>query len=122
MLIGEVAKRTGFSKDTIRWYEKIGLIKLDRKQRRANNYKEYPNEIIDRLLAIQRMKAIGFTIKEIEALLVLDDADLFACGHVGPIVQSKLEKVKQQIRKLQAIQLKLEQTISNCQGDCKAQF
>ena len=52
MLIGELSKRTGFSHDTIRFCEKKGLIEVDKKERRDNNYKEYPETVLDRLMLI----------------------------------------------------------------------
>src|SRR3546814_17661555 len=54
MLIGELSEKTGFSRDTIRFFEKQGLIQLDRKQRRDNNYKEYPEEVLNRLRSEER--------------------------------------------------------------------
>ena len=48
--------------DTIRFYEKQGLVRVGRKERRDNNYKEYPEGIVARLLTIKRMKNIEFTL------------------------------------------------------------
>ncbi|WP_293894669.1 MerR family transcriptional regulator [Sporocytophaga sp.] len=69
MLIGEISLKTGLSRDTIRYYEKIGLIKLNKKQRRDNNYKEYSAEIIERLEIIKRAKYLGFSLQEIKELI-----------------------------------------------------
>ena len=54
MLIGELSKSSGLTRDTIRFYEKQGLITLGRRERRVNNYKEYPNSILRRLLLLKR--------------------------------------------------------------------
>lgn len=69
MLIGEISAITGLSRDTIRYYEKIGLIKINKRQRRDNNYKEYSNEIIERLEIIKRAKHLGFSLQEIKELI-----------------------------------------------------
>ena len=54
MLIGELSAKTGLTRDTIRFYEKEGLIKIARKQRRENNYKEYDETVLERLNLIKR--------------------------------------------------------------------
>jgi MerR family copper efflux transcriptional regulator len=69
MLIGKISAITGLSRDTIRYYEKIGLIKINKRQRRDNNYKEYSNEIIERLEIIKRAKHLGFSLQEIKELI-----------------------------------------------------
>lgn len=69
MLIGEVAEKTGVSKDTIRYYEKLGLLKVPKKARRDNNYKEYSQEIIEKLQIIKRAKYLGFTLVEIQEFM-----------------------------------------------------
>lgn len=69
MLINEVVKKTGFSRDTIRYYEKFGLIKVPSRNRRDNNYKEYDETVIERLLIVKRAKHLGFSLKEIKELI-----------------------------------------------------
>ena len=53
MLIGELSKACGLSRDTIRFYEKHGLIAVGKRERRFNNYKEYSEETLKRLLSIK---------------------------------------------------------------------
>ena len=119
MLIGEVAQKTGFSRDTIRYYEKIGLIKVGKKNRRANNYKEYPDSVVDQLLMIKKIKAFGFTLKEVEEFLVLDGADLLSCDSVSELIQAKLEFIDRQISSLLAVKSRLLRVQENCRGNCK---
>ncbi|MVM38305.1 MerR family transcriptional regulator [Spirosoma sp. HMF3257] len=69
MLIGAIAQQSGFSLDTIRYYEKIGLVHLSKKSRRENNYKEYSDSILTRLRAIKELKNIGYTLAEIHRLI-----------------------------------------------------
>ena len=107
MLIGDLAKKTGFSRDTIRYYEKIGLINLDRKQRRENDYKEYPEYLVDRLLFTQRLKQYGFTLSEIREMLELYDDEILECDDVFEWVDQKLNQVAQKIEELRSIHQKL---------------
>src|SRR4051812_9455160 len=69
MLIGEVSKQTGLSKDTIRYYEKSGLLKREQKARRRNHYKEYSELDLKILFFIQLTKEYGFTLNEIKDFL-----------------------------------------------------
>lgn len=65
MLIGELARKTGLTKDTIRFYEKIGLITTSVRQAGTRSYKEFGEEMLQRLLLINQAKALGFTLNEI---------------------------------------------------------
>ncbi len=56
MLLGELSKPTGFSHDIIRFYEKKGLIQMEKKERRDNNYKEYSETVYDKLILIKTIK------------------------------------------------------------------
>lgn len=118
MLIGEIAKKTGFSTDTIRWYEKIGLLQLDKKTRGKNNYRVYDKKALDRLIAIRSMKTLGFTLKETEDLLVLENTDDLNCENVSPIIDAKVELIDQKIAELNTIKSKLNLAKSRCNGDC----
>lgn len=120
MQIGEVAQRTGFSKDTIRWYEKIGLIELDKKNRSENNYRNYSIENLNRLMSIKQMKSIGFTLKDIEYIFLLDKHEDVNCGNVAKVVDNRLDAIAQKIAELQQLQMKLIQVKESCSGNCKA--
>lgn len=119
MLIGEISNLTGFSKDTIRWYEKIGLIKLDKKARYDNNYRNYDKKIADQLLLIKQMKSFGFTLKEVEELLILDKIDELNCGNVSEIMDPKLKVIDEKIRELQNLKSRLVLARTSCTGNCK---
>lgn len=119
MLIGEVVQKTGFSRDTIRYYEKIGLIQVGKKARRVNNYKEYSETIVEQLLLIKKIKSFGLTLREIEEFLVLDEADLLSCNSVSELIQIKLKTIDEKIKALQIVKNKLIEVSKKCQGDCK---
>ena len=114
MLIGELSKRTGFSRDTIRFYEKIGLIRMGRKDRRENNYKEYSTAILDRLLTIKACKAYGFSLVEIGELLDFMEADLVTCGRMDEKVTQKIDLINQKIKTLEQMKEKLLKGMEAC--------
>jgi len=122
MQIGEIARQSGFSKDTLRYYEKIGLIQLDKKQRGENNYRFYDGSMLQKLDTIKKLKKVGFTLKEIKSLLRMGELNRISCQTVGAIVQPKLVKIEEEILKLQHQKAKLLQLIEQCEGDCTATF
>jgi DNA-binding transcriptional MerR regulator len=120
MLIGELSKRTGFSHDTIRFYEKKGLIKVDRKSRRENNYKEYPESVYEKLVLIRNIKGLGFTLNEVDNFVkAWSDIDA-SCSSLTHHLTDKVSYVDRQIRILEEIKSKLEKSLNHCQdNDCE---
>ncbi len=118
MLIGQLSARTGFSRDTIRFYEKEGLIEVPRKARRANNYKEYPDEVLERLLSIKRIKAMGFTLNETKEVLDLVALDRADCGTIAQRVAEKVKDVEAMIKELQALKGRLMLSVEQCPTVC----
>src|ERR1700742_3078554 len=100
MLIGELSSKTGFSRDTIRFYEKHGLIQLGWKERRGNNYKEYSAAILHRLLTIKKLKTYGFTLNEIAEYLELIEHNNASCSTVTRKVTEKVMNIEQKINQL----------------------
>lgn len=107
MLIGELAKRSGFSKDTIRYYEKIKLIELPRGSRSANNYKDYPEEVLQTLKLIRKYKELGFTLEEIREIVVLRSIRVLDITKLTELVELKLTGVETEIDKLHETKLRL---------------
>jgi DNA-binding transcriptional MerR regulator len=114
MLIGELSSKTGLSRDTIRFYEKQGLISVNRKDRRNNNYKEYSEEVLGRLLVIKRIKGFGFTLNEISEFLDLLDFDSASCDNVAQKVLNKIKLIDKKIEELQNIKEVLSNGLSTC--------
>lgn len=111
MLIGELSKRSGFSKDTIRYYEKIGLIVLPKASRRENNYKDYPEHTLVLLKAIKKYKELGFTLEEIRELIVLQSIKVLDVSKLIKLLETKLTGVDDEIDKLHQIRLKLNREL-----------
>jgi DNA-binding transcriptional MerR regulator len=114
MLIGEISKKTGLTRDTIRFYEKQGLITVGRKERRANNYKEYPEGILSRLQTIKRIKNFGFTLNETADLLLLIERNKASCSNVTEKVQEKVTALDEKIREMIQMRESLLGIVTNC--------
>ena len=98
MLIGELGKRTGISIDTIRFYERKGLLQPARVA--SNNYKHYDDNSLQRLDIIIKSKQLGFTLSEIKVLLdKLESAD-FSLESKARVVDEKLEDIDTCIHEL----------------------
>ncbi len=116
MQIGELAEATGLSRDTLRYYEKRGLLQA----RRGNNgYRDYPAEAADWLRYIRTAQALGFTLQEIEAdlpLLTAPGADSAAARRAA--LQAKLAEIDRRIDGLQLLRGELVNRISTQLEEC----
>lgn len=121
MLIGELVKRSGFTKDAIRFYEKKGLINLNKKQRRENNYKEYPEQVLERLKLIKMIKSFGFTLAEIETFFELWSGEDAACtDELSVTLDKKVAQIDEQVNRLLELRTKLTSSIVKCKnGNCE---
>lgn len=120
MLIGELVERTGLTKDTIRFYEKKGLIAVDRKSRRANNYKEYSDQVLQKLLLIRKLKDMGFTLNEIDTFVELWRDEDASCANVKYTLEKKVKLVTEQIQRLTELKTRLAQSLVQCNNnDCE---
>lgn len=99
MQIGELARRTGTSTKTIRFYEGIGL--LPEPERAPNAYRIYDESAVERLLFIRDAKATGLSLDEISAVLDLRERGEATCGHVMGLLQRHLTELDERIEALQ---------------------
>ena len=97
--IGSVAKRATVGIDTIRYYEREGLLPPPR--RRASGYRDYDAAAVDRLRFIRRAKSLGFTLDEIRELLALSADHQHGMRDVKRRAETKLAEVDQRIAELQ---------------------
>ncbi|MEO6131629.1 MAG: MerR family transcriptional regulator [Saprospiraceae bacterium] len=118
MLIGELSSKTGLSRDTIRFYEKQGLISVARRERRFNNYKEYSEETLQRLLSVKLIKSFGFTLNEASVLLDMIEMNEATCIKVSDKIEAKVRLIDEKIKELLEIKTLLVNGMKNCQGDC----
>lgn len=113
MLIGQLSKRSGFSKDTIRYYEKIGLLIIPKEARCGNNYKDYPEAALQTLKAIRKYKELGFTLEEIRELLVLQSIQVLDIAKLTKIIELKITGVNTEIDKLHNTRLQLNRQLQS---------
>jgi DNA-binding transcriptional MerR regulator len=95
---GELAERAGVSKDTLRFYERQGL--LPRPERTANNYRTYPPEAVARVLWIRKVLAAGFTVEELARILAERNRGGVPCRKVRDLGAAKLVNLEERIRDL----------------------
>ena len=119
MLIGIIAQESGFSRDTIRYYEKIGLLRLPKRARRENNYKEYSPAILSRLRAIKELKKIGYTLAEIQQVIASYETGGMDCIAGKGQVLEKVRLIEDQIVQLQTLRLQLLEAVADCPDHCK---
>jgi len=114
LTIGKLAQDVGVSTDTIRFYERCGL--LPEPARTKSNYRLYPEKDILRLKFIRRAKALGFTLNEIKELLALRHDHRATKEEVKLLTEEKIEDVKNRIADLEGILVTLEQLAATCDG------
>jgi Hg(II)-responsive transcriptional regulator len=115
MTIGGVAKKAGIGVETIRFYERQGLISRPPKPT-SGGFRNYPSETVERIRFIRQAQDLGFSLKEIEALLSLRTDPATDCAQVREQAQAKLEEVERKIARLTAMQSALQNLIKACPG------
>ncbi|TJY62026.1 heavy metal-responsive transcriptional regulator [Sinimarinibacterium sp. CAU 1509] len=111
--VSQLAERAGVGIDTVRYYERAGLI--PEPPRRASGYREYPAQAVERLRFIRRAKALGFTLEEIAGLLTLSDQRADA-QDVRQLAVERLEQIETKLRELQRMRDGLRQLVDACPG------
>lgn len=118
MLISEVALMTGFSKDTLRYYEKIGLIELNRNNRSSGNYRHYGKRESEKLRQLKLLKEFGFSLREIKYLFKLGESNLAKCETVSDLVDEKVLVLDAKIDQLNLMKSRLVAAQDVCKGTC----
>jgi Hg(II)-responsive transcriptional regulator len=112
--IGEVARRAKVNLQTIRYYERTGL--LPKAPRTASNYRVYSGESVRRVRFIKRAQDLGFTLKEIKELLSLRARPSAKCTDALARAEAKIENIDEKIRTLNAMRRALSTLMSECKG------
>lgn len=110
--IGQLAKKVRVKTDTIRFYEKIGL--LPKPFQTQSGYRQYVPEDLKRLRFIIRAKEIGFTLAEIKGLLAIKVSSTNTCEAVYEQSQNKINLIDQKIRDLEKIKMALDKLMKHC--------
>ena len=114
LTIGQVARSAGIGVETVRFYEREGL--LEEPERRASGYRQYGEEVVRRLRFIRRAKELGFTLKEIADLLALRHDPAATRTDVRERVRAKVEDIEAKVRDLQRIRAVLLSLGETCHG------
>ena len=114
MTIGKLAKRAGVGVETIRFYERRGLI--PEPPRRSSGYRQYEEATVLRVQFIRRAKELGFTLKEIEGLLSLRVDPNAPCQDVNRRIEAKIEDIEEKIEMLERMKSTLMSLDASCQG------
>jgi len=114
MKIGKLSEQTDCKIETIRYYEKIGL--LPEPLRTEGGYRNYNEDHLKRLMFIRRSRELGFSIEEIRALLGLADSADYTCGEVKALTDQHLQSVKNKITDLHKLEKTLAKMSSQCDG------
>lgn len=112
MQIGELARTTSTKVETIRFYEKIGL--LPEPGRTSANYRDYGAAHLARFSFIRRARDLGFTLDQVRELLTLSDDRSRSCGAVDTVARAHLAQIDQKIADLRALRRELDELIGQC--------
>lgn len=106
MLIGELADVVGLASQTIRFYERRGL--LPAPERSANGYRNYDEATLARLQFVQTAQAAGLTLAEIGSIIDLRHEGNVPCAHVATLIDNKIADVRARIRDLVVLEAELD--------------
>ena len=114
MKIGELARLAGSNAETIRYYERVGMVSPP--NRTESGYRTYTHADVDRLRFISRGRELGFSIEEIRALLAIADG-AGGCADVYALTTQHLDVVRRKIADLRKLQRILSDTAARCARD-----
>ena len=114
LTIGRVARGAGIAIDTVRYYERQGL--LEKPERTSSGYRQYPASAVARLRFIRQAKELGFSLREIRELLALRVDARKTCGDVKKRALRKIADVEHRIAQLERMRRALARLASQCSG------
>lgn len=114
MKISTVATSSGCNLETIRYYERIGL--MPSPERTPKGYREYSEADVERLRFISRGRGLGFSLQEIRSLLRLAQDPDISCSEVDQLARKHLDDILVRLKDLQRMARELERTIDHCGG------
>jgi len=120
MLINELSKRTGVSIHTLRYYENLGFYKgtVDETVK-TNNYRNYEEDVVDKIALIREAKEVGFTLAEIKFLLESWNDNKLTIAEKVNFFTAKIKEVNIKIHQLEQVKCRLVKTLQDIEhGDC----
>ena len=119
--IGELAERCGVSRDTIRFYERIGLLRQP--SRTASRHRVYDEQAVAQLRLIRGLQGLGLTLEDIRHLLRLRPARGLEAGkRIIRLLRARADAIDNKISKLQALRLRLDESLRLCEGSPSRAF
>lgn len=118
MRIGEIAAATGVDVETVRYYERQGL--LPPPERRANGYRAYGESHLERLAFIRHCRSLDMALADIRRLLDLLDRPVSECGDVNELVEAQLGRVRARLASLRAFEKQLVSLRASCSAPTAA--
>lgn len=119
LTIGDLGKATNTKVETVRYYERIGL--LPKPTRSAGNYRTYGMDELGRLSFIRRARDLGFSLDQVRALLGLSDDRSCDCAGIDRIANEHLREVDRKLADLTALRRELKAVIDSCDGGTVAE-
>jgi MerR family mercuric resistance operon transcriptional regulator len=113
--IGALSKHTGVKIETVRYYEKSGI--MPNPPRSAGGFRMYRGEHVNRLRFIRRCRQLGFSMADIERLLGLVDDRGYTCGEVRATTLEHADMVRTKVRDLHRLEKTLRSIASQCTGE-----
>lgn len=122
MLIGQLADELGLPPETVRFYERRGLLPTPR--RAANGYRIYDDDALSHLRFIRIAQTAGLTLAEIGSIIAINDSGATPCGHVTDLLEAKLEDVLDRQRQLADLEAELTRLVDRSRrldpADCNS--
>ena len=116
LMIGELSRRTGVNIETIRYYERVGV--MPNPSRSSGGHRLYDDEHLKRLAFVKRSRELGFGLDDVRELLGLVDGGSFTCAEVHTIATAHLDDVKRKITDLRRMERVLKSMAAECsRGD-----
>lgn len=118
MRIGELCKRAGVSRDTVRYYERMGLLDKATQPHATNSYKRYSELSLQRIRLILHAKALGFTLAEIGDVVHVWDSPTFGVAQKVACLQAKLAELDAKSHALTTLRKGLLNALAKVGGEC----
>lgn len=112
--IGALARKTGVNIETIRYYERIGILAAP--PRTGGGHRMYDDDQFKRLSFVRRTRHLGFSLDEIRTLLSLIDSQSYSCEDVRDITRRHLDAIRQRIKDLRRMEHVLDEIAAQCDG------
>ncbi|MGB3042271.1 MAG: helix-turn-helix domain-containing protein [Xanthobacteraceae bacterium] len=112
LTIGQLARETGTKAETVRFYEKSGLLPVP--SRTKGNYRSYDRAHLNRLSFIRRARDLGFSLDQVRTLLALSDDRNQSCAAIDTVAKEHRTEIERKIADLQSMKAELDRMIDQC--------